>query len=511
MSKQAAPARAPAAAAPGVSELTVIPSKDAEHGADLAAASSEDLETATSPAGILAAFSVQLDSASAMKAALQSEPAMPYDREGGVMPLTGARMWQQHLRSLPPPSATPMRANGQRAGGGGRAATTRGHVESGTARASSAPPRPPAAHTSTSLAVEQAKSAQKAQVEQRRALIQQMRTQEQLRRQRRAAAGQQSQRRPAKVRPASVGAATAAAAPTPLDQSTVIASLATASPVMVASATAAGRPRPGARVKALPATATRVVAATVGGGAGAFSVAAAGLVERKQAPSAAEDELVQLRDMLKATTHTGQARSDDLTTPQALRTPWGGNAQRYKEASTLARDRTQRHLQPWDRTPHMDVPYLCRGLRPANHSLTEPWAKQAIEVWASASAGLGFSTSGLKKLDDGSRDSDVELFNRRMREDGDKAAATNRPKWDASPFIPMPTKFRGLNTFTHEPWTRDSQSFMLFEDARRAEEAHRLHGRESRASTAMLRHTYMGGALGGVKGGHGGPMHAIEM
>ena len=69
------------------------------------------------------------------------------------------------------------------------------------------------------------------------------------------------------------------------------------------------------------------------------------------AATGADLELDELRELLERTSPaTGLPLSSDLTEPEALPVPWGGNMQRYHMASQLDRDRPQRHLKKWDNT-----------------------------------------------------------------------------------------------------------------------------------------------------------------
>ena len=135
--------------------------------------------------------------------------------------------------------------------------------------------------------------------------------------------------------------------------------------------------------------------------------------------------------------YTGQPLDSDMTTPQALRLPWGGNAQRYMEASTLDRNRTQRGLKAWDSTPHRTIPYGCRGIK-LKDAKEQPWGKKSQEAWDhSESAGLGFATAALHRLDDGSNDDLVMLKKRREEEDRQFSDATNRKPWVSHGCAPL--------------------------------------------------------------------------
>ena len=165
---------------------------------------------------------------------------------------------------------------------------------------------------------------------------------------------------------------------------------------------------------------------------------------------------------------TGRPLDTDLTTPEALKYPWGGNAQRFYEASTLDRNREQRGLKSWDSTPHRNVPYGCRGIRLANEK-EMPWGKSSKKAWEySEAAGMGFATAALHKLDDGSTDDIAMLKKRRDKEDRQYADATNRRPWDFTPWHSVPPALRGITPITREPWQRDLQTYMVHENNRRA-------------------------------------------
>lgn len=166
----------------------------------------------------------------------------------------------------------------------------------------------------------------------------------------------------------------------------------------------------------------------------------------------------------------------DLTSSAALKNPWGGAAQRYWAASRLARDLSTNRLhliqRAWDGSRHVPVPYECRGLRPVTHSCSEPWASESMQKWAGATdsgtaVGLGFTTSGLKRLDDGQSDDIVQLFNRRRREDLQKAASRAIPPWDSTPHRYTPPALRGLKPVTREPWDRDEAVYRQLTDSMR--------------------------------------------
>ena len=196
-----------------------------------------------------------------------------------------------------------------------------------------------------------------------------------------------------------------------------------------------------------------------------------------------KSEIEALRDLLAATNdYTGQPISADLTTPEALRIPWGGTAQRYYEASSLDRNRTQRHLPKWDFTPHKSIPYVCKGIKPIRHEShpvgrRDPWAKAADEAWSEESVGgghcmgLGISSAGLFNLDDGRKDDTAMQWIKRAKEDKEKAKETNRPTWDKTPWVPTPSSLRGIAPTTKEPWRPDIDQYMAFEEARREEMA----------------------------------------
>jgi hypothetical protein len=94
---------------------------------------------------------------------------------------------------------------------------------------------------------------------------------------------------------------------------------------------------------------------------------------------------------------------------------------------------------PWDNTTYKTVPYTLRGLKISSN---EAWVGEVGH-----NPETNFATSGLSKLDDGSRNSVVELFNRRKEED--EAIAGNRGlipwhfstrlwKWPSAPRSPPP-------------------------------------------------------------------------
>ena len=86
-------------------------------------------------------------------------------------------------------------------------------------------------------------------------------------------------------------------------------------------------------------------------------------------------------------------RSQDLSNPRTGPDRWwGGHTERYYAASSLARNEVQAHLKPWDSTPHVGVPWQCRGLRPVSvQSATEPWADEARSMWEGAAGPYGFT------------------------------------------------------------------------------------------------------------------------
>lgn len=172
----------------------------------------------------------------------------------------------------------------------------------------------------------------------------------------------------------------------------------------------------------------------------------------------------------------------DMTLPGALRVPWGGNAQRYYEATIPDRCRPQPHLKPWNSTPHRNVPYGCRGIRLASER-EMPWGKSARKAWEhSETCGLGFATAGLRKVPDDARehadfstDSIAKLHHRRNAEDRKYADATGRPQWDFTPWHSVPPALRGLTPITREPWLSDLQTYMQHEHSRRAGRVEGMH------------------------------------
>lgn len=168
---------------------------------------------------------------------------------------------------------------------------------------------------------------------------------------------------------------------------------------------------------------------------------------------------------------SGRPLDTDLTTPQALKYPWGGTAQRYFEASSLDRNREQRGLRAWDSTPHRNVPYGCRGIKLANER-EMPWGRSSKKAWEySEAAGMGFATAALHKLDDGSTDDIAMLKKRRDAEDRKYADATNRRPWDFTAYHNTPPALRGITPITREPWLSDIQTYMVHEHNRRAASA----------------------------------------
>jgi hypothetical protein len=87
------------------------------------------------------------------------------------------------------------------------------------------------------------------------------------------------------------------------------------------------------------------------------------------------------------------------------------------------------------------------------------------------------STASLQKLDDGQRDSAVDLHRRRMREDAQKASLTNRRPWDFTPFHQTPAALKGLDPVTTEPWARDAEIYEVAHAT--AGRPHRAHLQES--------------------------------
>lgn len=65
------------------------------------------------------------------------------------------------------------------------------------------------------------------------------------------------------------------------------------------------------------------------------------------------------------------------------------------------------------------------------------------------------STSGLRWMDDGQRESSVMLFNRRKAEDMRYSGSTGRPTWDPTPMRRVPSHLRGVRPRTPEPWATD--------------------------------------------------------
>jgi hypothetical protein len=188
-----------------------------------------------------------------------------------------------------------------------------------------------------------------------------------------------------------------------------------------------------------------------------------------------ELEIEHLKRLMERTSVTGTVLSTDLTSPDAIKLPWGGNAQRYMEASTLDRNRSQPQLKKWDSRPHHSVPYVCRGLRAVNVSKSEPWAQSSLAMPTALDSegklGMGYATTGLNKSDDGMKDDHVMLFNRRRREDMEKATRTERKPWDFTPWRSVPATLRGIHSHTREPWQRDQLIYMEFEDHAREEAA----------------------------------------
>jgi hypothetical protein len=110
----------------------------------------------------------------------------------------------------------------------------------------------------------------------------------------------------------------------------------------------------------------------------------------------------------------------------------------------------------WDNRPFKGVPYALRGMKPVH--TRDPWSQGVREAWMrdNIRPSTDFSTYSLKRLDDGSRDSVVGLFNRRKKEDREVASAQGRNPWDATPWFYTPPALKGVKPITPEPWARDA-------------------------------------------------------
>ena len=86
-----------------------------------------------------------------------------------------------------------------------------------------------------------------------------------------------------------------------------------------------------------------------------------------------------------------------------------------------------RGAAPWDSTSYKAVPYTLRGLK-----------IQSNEAWVGEvghNPETMFATSCLSRLDDGSRDTVVDLFNRRKEENDKVAANRGLLPWHSSPVL----------------------------------------------------------------------------
>jgi hypothetical protein len=104
------------------------------------------------------------------------------------------------------------------------------------------------------------------------------------------------------------------------------------------------------------------------------------------------DEVRELQRMMAAE-EAMRGRTKDLTNPRTGPDKWWSAAERYLLASSPERNHDQPELTPWNSTPHVGVPWQCRGLRPVSvQTSTEPWAAEAREAWNSAAGSMGFSS-----------------------------------------------------------------------------------------------------------------------
>lgn len=143
-----------------------------------------------------------------------------------------------------------------------------------------------------------------------------------------------------------------------------------------------------------------------------------------------------------------------------------------------------------------------RGMKPVESSMREPWDAALREAWAHPSGGLTYATAGLCRLDDGTHDDNVMLFNRRRREEFAKAEATGRPVWDASVWHYIPPALRGVRPVTAEPWAaqdgmRDiayTATFYDFEKYALGVEQGQMAQRQRRRSRLAIQHQQSSGA-----------------
>lgn len=137
-------------------------------------------------------------------------------------------------------------------------------------------------------------------------------------------------------------------------------------------------------------------------------------------------------------------------------------SQRYLAASeTKPRARggwsSDPRVPAWDNRPHKPTPHGCQGMRPIfTH---EPWTPAVRKAWAAHDRvdAEAVASSTFNRLDDGQYDSTAQLFNRRRREERDKAVVDPRPPWDSTQWKYVPPALKGLKTKTKEPWADDER------------------------------------------------------
>ena len=165
---------------------------------------------------------------------------------------------------------------------------------------------------------------------------------------------------------------------------------------------------------------------------------------------------------------SGNADTDMVRThsPVQDRPPGGRADEDAEEAAEVARLRemlahtasSRKQRNGWDSSPARPVPYALRGLKPLY--TYEPWGHSAMEAWVrlELKPSTSYATSGLCRLDDGLNDDLAQLFNRRKREDAEKAELRQRRPWDSSQWRYTPPSLRGLRPVTAEPWARDAET-----------------------------------------------------